>query len=98
MSRNYKFREQDKVYFVTFATVNWIDIFTRRIYKDILVENINYCISNKGLIVYAYVIMTNHVHMIIGTDGEKLQDIMRDLKGYTSKMLLYRLLFKMQYL
>ena len=58
MSRKYKFRKPDGIYFVSFATVNWIDVFTRPEYKDILVDSLNYCISNKGLTVYAWVILT----------------------------------------
>jgi REP element-mobilizing transposase RayT len=85
MSRKYKFRDQNATYFVSFATVYWIDIFTRRLYKDILVDSINHCIENSGLVVYAWCIMTNHVHMIIATKDFKLQDIMRDLKSYSSK-------------
>jgi len=88
MSRKYKFRDQEKAYFVTFATLNWIDVFTRRLYKDILVNTINHCINEKGLIVYAWCIMSNHVHMIIATNNEDLQNIMRDLKGYSSKEIL----------
>lgn len=88
MSRKYKFRNQDQTYFISFATVYWIDAFTRRIYKDVVVDSFNYCINEKGLIVYAWVIMTNHVHAIIGTQGEKLQDILRDLKKHTSKELI----------
>ncbi len=49
MSRTYKFRNQSKLYFVSFATVYWIDIFTRRIYKDILVDSLRYCQKNKDL-------------------------------------------------
>ena len=45
MSRKYKFHKPDGVYFVSFATVNWIDVFTRRVYKDIVVESLNYCIQ-----------------------------------------------------
>ncbi|MCK5028834.1 MAG: transposase [Bacteroidales bacterium] len=88
MSRKYKFRDQDKPYFITFATFNWIDIFTRRIYKDILVDAINHCIKEKGLVVYAWCIMSNHVHMIIATQDELLQNIMRDLKGFSAKQIL----------
>jgi len=55
MSRKYKFRNLEAIYFVTFTTVNWIDVFIRPLYKDILVESINYCIHNKGLVVYAWV-------------------------------------------
>ncbi len=88
MSRKYKFRDQEKPYFVTFATINWIDVFTRRTYKDILVNSINYCIKEKGLVVYAWCIMSNHVHMIIATEDELLQNIMRDLKSYSAKQIL----------
>ena len=85
MSRNYKFRDQEKPYFISFATVYWIDVFIWPIYKDILVDSINYCIENKGLMVFGYVIMSSHVHMIIGTKEEKLENIIRDLKRHTSK-------------
>lgn len=88
MSRKYKFRNQEKPYFVSFATVNWVDVFTRRIYKDILIDSINYCIENKGLVVYGWCIMTNHVHMIIATEDKDLQDIMRDLKSYSAKQII----------
>lgn len=85
MSRKYKFRDQAATYFVSFTTVNWIDVFTRRVYKDLLIDSLNYCVETKGLIIYGWVIMSNHVHLIIGTDDMNLQDIMRDLKKYTSK-------------
>lgn len=88
MSRKYKFRNPEGIYFVSFATVNRIDVFTRPIYKDIVVESINYCIEEKGLIVYAWVIMSNHVHLVIQTEKEPLEDILRDLKKYTSKKII----------
>lgn len=85
MSRKYKFKDQNATYFISFATIYWIDVFTRPMYRNLFVDAVNFCIKEKGLIVYAWCIMTNHVHMIIGTDDERLQDIMRDLKGYTSR-------------
>jgi putative transposase len=88
MSRAYKIKDQDKLYFITFATVNWIDFFTRKDYKDIIVESLKYCIENKGLELYAWCIMSNHVHLIIGTHGNKMEDILRDLKRHTSKTIL----------
>jgi len=88
MSRKYKFYNDKGIYLVSFATVNWIDVFTRPMYKDILVESINHCIKNKGLEVFAWVIMTNHVHMVVRTKGDLLEDIFRDLKKYTSKAII----------
>jgi REP element-mobilizing transposase RayT len=85
MSRNYKFHDQQRPYFVTFSVVNWIDTFTRREYKNILVESLNYCMINKGLELYAWVIMSNHVHLIIGTNNQPMENILRDIKRHTSK-------------
>lgn len=85
MSHKYKFRDQERPYFVTFTVIRWIDVFTRRAYKDIIVESLKYCIENKGLQLYAWVIMSNHVHLIIGTKDKPMSDILRDVKRHTSK-------------
>ena len=57
-------------YFVTFTVIHWIDIFSRKEYRDIIVESLNYCIAEKSLVVYAWVIMSNHVHLIITTKND----------------------------
>lgn len=69
--------------------------FVRSEYKYILVESINYCVENKGLVVYGWVIMTSHVHLIIGTKQEPMQNIVRDLKKLHQKQL-YKQFVKMQ--
>lgn len=89
MSRKYKIKNPESPYFLTMTVVGWIDIFTRQKYRDILVENLRYCQANKGLIIYAYVIMSNHVHMIAeAKEGIYLGDIIRDLKKYTAVKIL----------
>ena len=86
MSRNYKFYNPQGVYFVSFAVKEWIDIFTRNKYKDIIIENLSFCQKNKGLEIYAWCVMTNHVHLIISAkQGYSLPDILRDFKKHTSK-------------
>ncbi len=87
MSRNYKFYEKTELYFVTYTVIRWIDVFTRNEYKNILLDSWNYCIKNKGLKIYAWCIMTNHVHMIISSEKEELSHIMRDMKSFTSTSL-----------
>jgi len=85
VSRAYKFKDQTKPYFITLTVVNWIDLFTRKDYCYVLLDSIQYCQKEKGLIVYAWVIMSSHVHMIIGTDKKDMQEILRDLKSFTSR-------------
>ena len=89
MSEKYKFHDPDGVYFVTLTINNWIDLFTKPCYSQILLDSLKYCQMNKGLIVYAWVIMTNHIHLIISRrDASLLSDIIRDFKTYTSKSLI----------
>lgn len=89
MPKAYKFNNPDGIYFVTFTVVDWIDIFTRPVYKEIIVESLNYSIENKGLTVYAWVLMSNHIHLIISAEkNNKLSDIVRDFKKFTSKRII----------
>jgi REP element-mobilizing transposase RayT len=86
MSRKYKFHNPEGVYFVSFAVRGWVDVFTRNEYKNILIGSLEYCQKNKGLEIFAWCIMSNHVHLIIRAEGENLlPDILRDFKKYTSK-------------
>lgn len=87
MASSYKITDPEGIYFCTFATVGWIDLLTRRVYKDILVDNLRYCQQHKGLKLYAWVIMSNHLHLIAAHENGYLSDLLRDYKGYTSKKL-----------
>lgn len=87
MSRNYKILDQGGVYFVTMTIVGWIDLFTRKEYRDIFLDSVRYCQQEKGLIVYAWCIMSNHIHLILRAEEGNLSDVIRDLKKFTSKKL-----------
>ena len=88
LSQGYKIRDPEGMCFVTITVVGWIDVFTRAQYCDILIENLKYCQREKGLQVHAYVIMSNHVHLILSTVKIPLQDIIRDYKKYTAKKII----------
>ncbi len=85
MSRKYKVRDRQQLYFITISVVQWIDVFTRTEYKDILIDSLKFCQKEKGLVIYAWCIMTNHLHLIISQKDEThLENIIRDFKKYTS--------------
>jgi len=88
MSRKYKFHNSSGAYFVSFATVYWIDVFTRQIYLDILEQSIQYCRKEKGLKLYAYCFMPSHIHFIFRDSNENPTSLLRDFKKYTSKKIL----------
>ena len=76
----------DNVYFIIITIVDWLDIFTRPVYKHIIVDSLNYFIANKGLQVYCWCLMGNHLHLIASaSEGNSLSDILRDFKKFTSK-------------
>ncbi len=67
--------------------VYWVDVFIRKEYKDIIVDSWKYCQQQKGLEIYGWVIMPSHIHLIIGSNQCKLEDIVRDIKSHTSAKL-----------
>lgn len=92
MSDKYKLFNGDEAYFVTFTIVEWIKVLENDEFKNLIIESIHYCQENKGLIVYGYCIMPNHVHMIIqAVVSNTVSDILRDLKKFTSKAIVKKL-------
>ncbi|MCZ8297764.1 REP-associated tyrosine transposase [Flavobacterium sp.] len=86
MSTKYKATTTEEAYFITITTVGWIDIFTRLNQKEIIIKALNYCQQNKGLEVYAYCLMSSHIHLLCkATNGYILSDVIRDFKKFTSK-------------
>jgi REP element-mobilizing transposase RayT len=75
-------------YFLTITVVGWIDVFTRRIYCEKVVESLKYCVQNKGLDIFAYVIMPSHIHLVARSLKGNLNEIIRDFKSYTAKELI----------
>lgn len=86
MGDPYAIRYPNDRYFLTFTVVEWLDIFTRLSHRQVLVESLNFCVKNKGLIINAWVIMSNHVHLVARAEEDKhLGHLIRDFKSYTSK-------------
>ena len=85
------------LYFVTTTVVNWVDIFSRPKYKHIIIESLAFCQKNKGLEIYSWVLMPNHLHFIIGAENlEQVQTVLRDFKKFTSKKIIAELLEDIQ--
>ena len=85
MSKAYQIHNQSSVYFLTFQVVGWVDIFTRQCYRDLVIESLDYSRKHKGLKLHAYVIMTNHIHLIVSHKNEELSNWVRDFKKYIAK-------------
>ena len=87
MSTNYRITDSSKPHFLTLTLVEWVDLFTREKYKQIIIDSLMYSIKEKGLVLHAFVIMSNHIHLIAKVKNESLSltDIIRDIKRFTAK-------------
>ncbi len=85
MSRNYKFHDKAAAYFVSFATVYWLGVFTRQPYFEVLTKSIDYCRSEKGMELYTYCFMPSHVHFVFRSANKDPSGLLRDFKKHTAK-------------
>jgi putative transposase len=84
MSSKYKFTDAKGVYFITAATVGWADVFTRNVYRDILIESFKFCQKNQGLKLHAWVLMPNHFHLICSFEKENGGLVIKNIKSFTA--------------
>jgi REP element-mobilizing transposase RayT len=84
----YKIRNPAAIHFITFAVVEWIDVFTRKEYRDIVLDSIRYCQTEKSLVLHSWCLMSNHLHLVVSAKNEDLSDILRDFKKFTSKQII----------
>tara|TARA_B110000091_G_scaffold6566_1_gene6410 strand:- start:1761 stop:2360 length:600 start_codon:yes stop_codon:yes gene_type:complete len=91
LKEGYIIRDQEKTHFITATVVDWIDAFTRKSYKDVIIDRLAFCIEKKVMLLYGYVIMSNHIHLLVRSKTGKLSDLIRDFKKFTAKNILEKI-------
>jgi len=72
--------------------VEWIDVFTRASYKIEIANSLEYCRKHKGLKLYAFCLLSNHIHLVCQTPEPFLMtDFIRDFKKHTAKTVLKKI-------
>lgn len=87
----YVISDQFETHFLTFTICGWIDLFTRKVYRDIVMDAFRFAQNEKQLVLNAFVIMSNHIHLIAkANENQKktLSDVIRDFKKYTHKQMM----------
>jgi len=85
----YKIRDQHGLHFVTLTVVDWMDVFIRYNYKEIILDSLRHCQKAKGLKIYSYVLMSSHLHLIVKAEGDiPLWEILRDFKKFTARKII----------
>jgi putative transposase len=91
MSEGFRVHDGTLAHFITSAVTYWIPIFSREDYFAILADSLTYCAEEKGLLIHGYVLMPNHFHLLATQEEGLLSDVMRDMKGYTSRKIAKKL-------
>lgn len=75
--------------FITLQTVDWVDLFIRPVYKQMIVHSLNHFIESKGLVVYAWCLMTHHLHLLAKSDNDTaIADLENEYRTFTNTKLL----------
>ena len=85
----YKILDQNGLNFLTFTLVDWVDLFTRPIYCEMILDSLRFCQKEKGLNIFAYVIMPSHLHLLLQTENtDGLSPIIQSFKSFTAQQIL----------
>ncbi len=82
----YRVYEPTHPHFVTCTVLHWLPIFTRPESVQIIIDSLKFLQQKDNLKLYAYVILENHLHMVVQSDD--IEKSMKSFKQYTAKALL----------
>ena len=83
MRTRYKFVEQNGTYFITATIVEWLPVFTSEKYFEIVIDSLKFCQINRGLEIYAYVVLDNHLHLVVS--GPEISKTIASFKKFTAR-------------
>ena len=82
----YKVYEPQHPHFVTCTILHWLPIFTRKESVQIIIDSLKFLQEKDNLKLYAYVILENHLHLIVQSDD--IEKSMKSFKQFTAKEIL----------
>ncbi len=83
MRSRYRILDTNGIHFLTCTIVEWIPVFIGIDFCRVIIDSLAFCRRQKGLGLYAYVIMDNHVHLVAEAPG--LTGVMQAFKGFTAR-------------
>lgn len=83
---SYKFTDNDQPHFLTSTVVEWIPLFSNPEIVETIFDSLRFLQRERNLVVYAYVILENHMHMIASCTD--LHKTMKEFKSYTATQII----------
>ncbi len=78
--------------FITITCLEWKPVLAEDNFKDIIVSSLRFLSKENRVIVYGFVIMTNHFHLIWQIHGDHIREnVQRDFLKFTSQQILKHL-------
>ncbi len=77
---------QPSPHFLTATVVNWLPVFASKPIAQILLNSLQFLQVHERIILYAYVILENHLHLIVSSDN--LSKEIGDFKSYTARQII----------
>jgi REP element-mobilizing transposase RayT len=79
----------DNLYFITTTAVQRLHLFRRPVIKRIIIDSLNYMRVQNWLKLHIFVVMPNHVHLIVRCLHEHtLSSTLRDFKKHTAQQII----------
>jgi putative transposase len=88
MRTRYKIIESQVPYFVTATIVEWIPVFTSKIYFEIITDSLKFCRENNKFSLHAFAILDNHLHLIVS--GQAVTKGIQNFKSFTAHTIINR--------
>jgi len=82
----YRIFEQEYPYFLTSTVVAWLPVFAYAPFVDIVLESWRFLQRERGVRIYGYVILENHLHWIAAAD--ELAEQVGRFKSYTARRII----------
>ena len=80
----FRISKDSPVYYLTSVTNSRLPVFRTSKLKDLLCGALNEARTSANLLIFAYVIMTDHLHALIGS-RRKPSEVTRYVKGISSR-------------
>lgn len=82
----YKIYNNDQPHFLTMTIVEWISLFMDKEIVSIILNSLKYIQQERGVTLYVYVVMENHLHMV--ASGVSLNKTIKEFKSFTARCII----------
>jgi putative transposase len=82
----YRIFDGETPHFLTATIVAWLPVFSQPAFAEIILGSWRFQQRERGLQIYGYVIMENHIHWIASAPA--LSDLIRQFKSFTARQIL----------